>query len=315
MKITGITLIFSTFNGEDTLSLTLESINNLLPPSCFINLIIIDNNSTDNTRKILNAFECIFPLKIIEEKRQGKNAALNSALRKIKSINDLVIFTDDDVLFDKYFLLEYEILANNKVSYDVFGGAIEPHWEERPPENMLTGINGVVAFAITPGSAGYKNGEIDPVKLHGPNMAIRKEIFDDGILFNENIGPSKGLYIMGSETELLYRLKMSGYKAFFSNDIKVLHIIKSEQYSEKWIANRAYKAGRALAIQKINNNESIFVKEFMGYPRWALLCALRNLFAKFISGYGSVKYYNNLWEFHNLRGYCDEYKLHSSTKN
>jgi hypothetical protein len=116
--------------------------------------------------------------------------------------------------------------------------------------------------------------------------------------------------MMGSETELLYRLKNAEHDAYYEHELKVQHIIRPEQLSRNWIASRAYKAGRSLVMHQIQNKQNIVVNELRGFPRWALLKRWKMQLAKLITQSKSIRGYKLLWKSSHLQGYCDEYKNH-----
>jgi glycosyltransferase involved in cell wall biosynthesis len=304
-----ITLVIATYNGARTLPKTLASINELeIPDYCEFNVIIIDNNSNDYTSELITGYHCQHNLTKLHQTKQGKNAALNLIFEGDVPFGELLIFSDDDVIFPEDFVKRYLELIIDQPEISIFGGAVIPHWPYEVPSGLLEGINAVVAFAITPAAAGYQTGFIEPVKLHGPNMAIRSNVFAQGIRFNEDIGPNGGNYMMGSETELLYRLKNTGYQAYYHQELKVQHIIRPEQLSRNWIASRAYKAGRSLVMHQIQNKQNIVVNELRGFPRWALLKRWKMQLVKLITPSKSLKGYKLLWQSSHLQGYCDEYK-------
>jgi glycosyltransferase involved in cell wall biosynthesis len=306
-----VTLVIATFNGARTLPKTLTSINQLMiPNNCIFNVVIIDNNSNDDTSELLTEYNCHHTIAKLHQTKQGKNSALNLIFEGNVPLGELLIFSDDDVIFPESFIKRYLQLKISQPEISMFGGAVIPHWPNEVPRAILEGIDAVVAFAITPATAGYQTGLIDPVKLHGPNMAIRSNVFAQGIRFNENIGPNGGNYMMGSETELLYRLKNAEHDAYYEHELKVQHIIRPEQLSRNWIASRAYKAGRSLVMHQIQNKQNIVVNELRGFPRWALLKRWKMQLAKLITQSKSIRGYKLLWKSSHLQGYCDEYKNH-----
>jgi len=304
-----ITLVIATYNGQHTLPQTLNSINAIEIPDCVcFNLIVINNNSTDDTAKILQEFNYLFPVEILFQPKAGKNAALNCIFDPDVVLGDLLIFSDDDVVFPSNFLTIYFKLFSKHRDYGIFGGQVSALWPSIPSKNMLEGIDPVVAFAITPETAGYVEGEIDPIKLHGPNMAIVKNIFNDGLRFNENIGPNGGNYVMGSETDMLYQLKAKKIKAYYCTSLIVQHIIRPNQLTKKWLAGRAYKAGRSLVMHQTKSNQTIAAATFAGYPRWALIQRWKKLIRLLFCSKNSILGYKLLWQTNHLNGYCDEFK-------
>lgn len=303
-----ISLIFSTYNGEHTLNRVFDSLKRLTPPLCEWNIIAVNNNSTDSTESILKSYQNELPLTILQETTPGKNAALNTAIRNLDELGDLIIFTDDDVVFSQNFLVEYLSVYSNNQDHQIFGGTILPLWEQECPVEILNQIPATVAFALTNNEL-YQQGEIDPCAIFGPNMAIHKSILDKGITFNDKVGPNSKNYVMGSETEFLNRLKEMGYRAYFDPNVTVQHIIRPWQFTPKWLKQRAFNAGRALINEQLRNQENIDYTTLLGYPRWAILKYCKLYAASIISS----NKYQSLWDTNFLRGYIHQYKYHHSS--
>lgn len=308
--IKSVSLVFASFNGAYTLSSMLESLAKLKVPSeVSFEVIAIDNNSQDNTLQLLESYTDKITLRVLQQKTPGKNAALNSIFNSSINLGDLVIFTDDDVIFPPDFIMRYVILANENPDFSLFGGRIEPHWmSEQPSEALLNGINHVVAYALTPKSEGYEKGSIDACKIHGPNMAVRRKVFDSGMKFNEGIGPNGKNYVMGSETDFLHRAQSNGSKAFFDPELVVNHMIRPWQLETEWIKQRAYKAGRSAVHHQGRLAQDNSVPLLFGYPRWSLVSSYKKRLGYLLAKSNSENYYRLVWEAHHLFGYSVEYK-------
>jgi hypothetical protein len=96
-----------------------------------------------------------------------------------------------------------------------------------------------------------EDGRINARQIFGPNMAVRRKIFEGGIVFNENIGPNGNNknYPMGSETEFLRRIENAGIQAFFAKKPRVKHIVRPHQITKDFWTNRAYKHGLGTGLQ------------------------------------------------------------------
>lgn len=304
-----ITLVIATFNGEETLKESLNTINLIEAGDNYFNIIYINNNSADSSFSILEEFSSKHDFLLLQQEKRGKNSALNTIFNYIDKLGDLIIFSDDDVLFTADFVLNYAKFAKAYQDAYIFGGRVDAYWSEQPKAELLDGIDSVVAFAITPEERGYKTGYVKPEQLHGPNMAIRKEVFLSGVRFNESIGPNGSNYVMGSESELLLRLKNMGFSAVYDHDNPVKHIIMPYQLTEKWLSGRAFKAGRSMLMHQKKSNCFKPVSQILGYPRWALIQAIKFYIIMLVRPKSRVSYYQALWKFNHLRGYCFEYEL------
>jgi hypothetical protein len=117
-----------------------------------------------------------------------------------------------------------------------------PDWPGPVPD-WLT--EGAVDFTVLFAKNARPSGACRFIDIFGPNMAIRRSVFDGGTRFAEHVGPdaTRLLYAMGSETELLRRLDADGHRAWFEADARVRHIIRPEQLDEDWILERAFRFG------------------------------------------------------------------------
>src|ERR1043165_6456419 len=100
-------VIIATYNRADEVVKTLESLQGLESSGPW-EVIIVDNNSTDNTRDVVlervNSFPV--PLRYIMEKEQGRSAALNAGIRAAKG--EILAITDDDVRVGPHWLVNAE---------------------------------------------------------------------------------------------------------------------------------------------------------------------------------------------------------------
>lgn len=270
-----LTVLMATHNGARTLPEVLSTFCNLDPPEGGWKLVIVDNGSVDATQEILTSFRRSLPLTYLLETRRGKNAALNTGLKSISG--DLVVFTDDDVLPNSQWLKQMRYAADSKPSFSIFGGSIFPKWEVRPEPWLLEWVPLDLTFSIT---EALREGPIDAQLVLGPNMAIRRSIFNAGYKFDESIGPNGSNYAMGSETELLNRLDELGHKAWHVQEASVRHIVRSKQMSMGWILERFVRYGRGryrMDIKKMNKKKRYILKKH-GYLLKGLLSQTFKIF-------------------------------------
>ena len=235
-----VSVVFATKNRAAGLRQVLETYRAIKQPDGGWELIVIDNGSTDGTADVLKDFMQVLPMKVLRHDVPGKNRALNVAIRK--AAGDLIVFTDDDTFPRPDWLVQ---LCRASVRYpeaSLFGGTILPLWETPPPKWIFTyGVDLEVAYAITPERP---TGPCEAEQLFGPNMAIRSAVFADGTRFDETIGPNgASVYGMGSETEFLTRLKRRGHLSVFVREAELHHLVRSEQLTEAWVLQRAYRHG------------------------------------------------------------------------
>jgi glycosyltransferase involved in cell wall biosynthesis len=234
-----LTVFFATKNREKLLAQVLESFCLLESPASGWKLVVVDNGSSDDTRRVLDSFTRRLPLQVLSESKPGKNSALNTGLQLLEG--DLAVFSDDDVFPRADWLIQLSDAADAQPDFAMFGGAVEPRWEI-PPPHWIDWIDLGPVFTLT--ESGRPAGEIHPALVFGPNMAIRSRVFKSGIRFNPSIGPQGSSYAMGSESELTTRLAGVGEKAFFVPQAVVQHFIRRDQLKTSWVIRRAFRYGR-----------------------------------------------------------------------
>lgn len=267
-----LTVVFATHNGSDTLHLMLDAMTKLKAPETGWKLIAVDNGSTDNTPDILRSYVGLLPLMVMEQPERGKNRALNLALEHVDG--DLIVLTDDDVVPTPDWLCQIRQGADTNPQYDLFGGAILPLWLSEPPTWLIENVPVGIAYAIT--QAHKIDGPTSPGLIWGPNMAIRRKVFDAGHRFDESVGPGPGRYRMGSETEFTTRLSGLGYGCWHLPHAKVSHIIQPHQLEPTWLIERAYRFGRDMFYKEFDpslaSDGHLGIRNaptILGLPRWA----------------------------------------------
>ena len=116
MKTPEISIIIPCYNEEKNIFNTIKSISSHFNKTCF-EIIVIDDGSNDNTRKIINSIDDI----IINEKRENKGKGYSIKEGVLKSRGKKILITDADLStpIDEYqklnkFIDEYEIVIGSR---------------------------------------------------------------------------------------------------------------------------------------------------------------------------------------------------------
>ena len=107
MKTAKISVIIPVFNEEDTIDEILKEVNAVPIDK---EIIIVDDGSTDRTRRIIEGLKNVNIKKVFHEKNLGKGAAIRSAQPLVEG--DVVIIQDADL---EYHPDEYPQLISNIV--------------------------------------------------------------------------------------------------------------------------------------------------------------------------------------------------------
>src|ERR1700749_4624022 len=94
-----ITVGICTFNRAESLRRTLDSLVAMeVPQDVAWEVVIVNNNSTDHTEEVIDAFRDRLSVRREFEPRPGKSNALNRAIDAAEG--DYILWTDDDVVVD-----------------------------------------------------------------------------------------------------------------------------------------------------------------------------------------------------------------------
>lgn len=235
-----LTVLFATRDRASLLPRVLAAFAALQAPPGGWQLLVVDNGSGDGTPALLASWTKRLPLTPLSCPAAGKNRALNTALPHLRG--DLVVLTDDDVIPDPDWLLRLQAASEAHPEAGFLGGTVLPEWPGPVPP-WLT--EPAVEFSVLYAQKVRPSGPCGATDVFGPNMAVRRRLFDAGLRFAEHVGPEAGnaRYAMGSETELLRRLEAAGERGWFEASARVGHIVRPEQMEERWILARAHRYG------------------------------------------------------------------------
>lgn len=106
-----VTIIVPCWNERLTVSNTIDSILDLNYPKDKLNIIIVDDGSTDNTWEVVKKFTHNPQVMLIKKENGGKHTAVNLGIRE--STSDLIGCLDADSFVEKNALLEIARAFNN----------------------------------------------------------------------------------------------------------------------------------------------------------------------------------------------------------
>jgi glucosyl-dolichyl phosphate glucuronosyltransferase len=104
-KRMNVTVVICTYNRCKSLAKTLKSVAvSELPESVEWEVLVVDNNSKDQTRAVVEEFCQRYPkrFRYLFEPQQGKSQALSASIRAAHG--EILAFTDDDVIVEPAWL-------------------------------------------------------------------------------------------------------------------------------------------------------------------------------------------------------------------
>ena len=231
-----LTIGICTWNRAKLLDTSLNAFKKVhLPGDIDWEILVVNNNSTDETDDIIEKHAKNLPIRRLFEPQAGKSYALNHAIREAGG--DYILWTDDDAIVDNNWVKAYVEAFRRWPEAVFFGGPVLPWFEHEPPEWLNEETMPIVAsaYAIRDFEEGFN--ELTHDKLpYGVNMAVRcKE--QKRYLYNTNCGPRPNSEIRGEETMLMHELLKNGHEGRWVPKAKVSHYIPKKRMSIKYIKN------------------------------------------------------------------------------
>ena len=237
------TVIVCTYNRCQILAKTLESVAaSKVPDSVEWEVLIVDNNSSDQTREVVEDFCRRYPgrFRYLFERRQGLSSARNAGIRESQS--EILAFTDDDATVEPDWLWNLTSALHGG-EWTGAGGRIIPVWAGPLPGWLST------ADPDTMGPFGAFNlgPEAGPLKRppFGGNMAFRREAFEEYGDFRADLGRS-GSNLQGREDiEFANRLLAGGERLRYEPGAIVRHPAPECRMEKRYVLRWWYWYGRS----------------------------------------------------------------------
>ena len=242
---TKYSIVIATYKRAADLRETLASLAALRPDGPW-EVIVVDNNSPDETRQVVENAAREFPveLRYLFEAQQGRSPALNAGIRAARG--SIIATTDDDVRVPADWLNRAaEGLARLQCEY--VGGRVLPIWGGPRPAWLPNhgGKQWAVIALLDYGTAPIEFGERVPL---GVNMAFRREAFERAGGFDPNTGRKAGTLLGQEVREWCIRARKAGVRGFYVPDMALEHIIPADRLNKRYFRRWFYWRGISRAL-------------------------------------------------------------------
>jgi glycosyltransferase involved in cell wall biosynthesis len=237
-----LSVVICSYNREQYLLTCLEHLADQAADPELFELVIVNNNSPDNTHILCENFITNHPHLSVNyciEKQQGHTYARNRGIEESQS--DLIAFLDDDAFVDRGYVMAV-IKAFEKQSTMAIGGKIDPIYEDgEAPKWMSRYLLPLVSALDLGDKQSVFKGTKHPI---GANMAFRSSVFETLGQFDVLLGRrgSDGLE-GGDEKELFSRMKMNKLEIIYEPTVYAKHIIGSHRTTEQYVKGLAIGVG------------------------------------------------------------------------
>jgi glucosyl-dolichyl phosphate glucuronosyltransferase len=263
-------IVVCTYNRAASLRDTLAALRALQsPPGCDWEVLVVDNNSADDTRAAVEAAARDWPrLRYAFEGAQGLSHARNHGIAQARG--EIILFTDDDVLPEPDWLAT-TLAGMAHHGADACGGYIAPIWESPPPPWLTERFHGFLAVR-TDRSDDYVMalGNTTPF---GANMAFRRSVFERVGPFDTSRGRKGKVLASGEDGEMFERILAAGLKLVFLGGSRVHHKVESFRLTKRYFRRWRFQTSRNIAqSQGLDGARRLFNVPLYIYPQLLRAC-------------------------------------------
>ena len=273
-----ITLIICTYNREKYIGPLLDSIAKNDYPTSDYEIVLVDNNCTDNTREVCEQFATTHPeirLRYVVETEQGLSAARNKGIEEAQG--DIIIYVDDDALVDADYIRIYAEHFATHPETMAAGGPIEPLYETEEPKWMSPYTKALLTAWMNYGDKvrEYPNGRYPG----GGNAAYRKVVFEKVGLFNTELGRKGSALLASEEKDIFDKMRALGMQVLYLPTPVLHHIIPQAKLEEDYFNRLTLQIGRSERMRTCAISKGKYIKRlFSEGIKWGGTLALLGIY-------------------------------------
>ncbi len=259
-----ISVVICTYNRAAYLTDALNSLYEQTLAKSLFEVIIVNNNSTDNTETICRDYILSHPdfhVIYLNENEQGASYARNTGAAK--AVSPLLCFMDDDAIANSDYLSRIVRFFDIHQGVGGLGGKIIPKYIPAEPKWMSRYVASMVGhFDYAPQVVAFKPGKY-PLES---NMVVPKKLFDAINGFNTALPGVKGeLRIGGEGKDFFFRLQALGHAIYYDPNIIVQHVVEVSKLTPAYLYRVASGYGRGERVRTLQKNQLAYLLKIVEY--------------------------------------------------
>lgn len=258
-----ISVIICTYNRDKYIYNVLKSLAlGTLEHSAY-EIILVDNNCTDNTRSEVDHFCNVFPqvtLRYFVETNQGLSHARNRGIRESKG--DILVYVDDDATVNPDYLKTYADWFAAHPETDAAGGPIIPHYETgAEPKWMTYFIKRLLTGYL------YFGDKAKPFPGNnypgGGNAAYRSRVFEKVGLYNVQLGRNGDSLTGGEEKDIFDKMKREGMQFVYLPNAILYHSIPGYKLESDYFNRLTRGIGQSERARTLKIGKGLYRKRLL----------------------------------------------------
>jgi glycosyltransferase involved in cell wall biosynthesis len=259
-----LSIIICSYNRASYISDALTSLYGQSSGLDDFEVIIVDNNSIDNTKEVYAQWRQTNTngqFTFISETKQGASFARNTGAAIAKG--EWVCFMDDDAVATTDYVKNIIKHIQDQPFIVGFGGRIIPKYIPGEPKWMSYYVSSLVGnFDYAPTACAFENGKY-PLES---NMIVKKSVYDQIGGFNVNLPGVVGTLRIGGEgKELFYKIIALGHTIYYDPSICVHHVVEVKKLTSEYMYRVASGIGRGEKTRTLNISNGAYLMKILEY--------------------------------------------------
>ncbi len=240
-----ITVAVITYNRSRFLKETLVDLVRQDYPPGHWEILVVDNNSTDDTAAVVASFASRNPApRHVIETEQGLDHGRNRAIAEAKG--ELLVLIDDDVLMEPDWLntLTAPFSPQDSDRIGVVGGEVVPVFPDGLPD-WLKGAHRPLGYRADPGPLPPGQSPM------GANFAFPHALFARLGNFNTTLDRQGSALFGGGDTDMIRRIRAAGLEVWFVPKARVQHQMPGSRLTMGYALRHAFDSARSRVVDGV----------------------------------------------------------------
>lgn len=261
-----VSAVICSYNRARFIINAVESIFNQDFDKRLYEVIVVDNNSTDNTVALLETYKAQHPaynFRYFVETNQGVAYARTRCAKEAQG--EIVAFLDDDSTAQPGWLSSIvSFFDEHPETYSV-GGKITPKFLTGIPDWYSKYFFGLVGNFDQGPSVKKLTGNRYPC---GANMSFRKKVFREIGYFNAELG-RKGTGLLATEEKDIYlRILHHHHDVYYLPHVEVLHCVEANKFDKAYVKRHSKGIGGGERLLLKGKGGALVMKFFEYVAKW-----------------------------------------------
>jgi glycosyltransferase involved in cell wall biosynthesis len=261
-----ISAVICSYNRARFIINAVESIFNQDFDKSLYEVIVVDNNSTDDTIALLAAWKTTHPgynFSYYTEHNQGVAYTRTRCAKEAKG--EIIAYLDDDSTAQPGWLASIVSFFDEHPDTWSVGGKIIPKFLTGIPDWYSKYFFGLVGNFDQGPQVKRLTGARYPC---GANMAFREKVFEEIGYFNTDLGRKGAGLLANEEKDIYLRILAQHHNVYYLPHVAVLHCVEANKFDKAYVRRHSMGIGGGERLRLKGQTIPLLIKFFEYFAKW-----------------------------------------------